>query len=215
MLTVPELPLWLSITLAALLLIGSAFVFIGAMGLACFRNFYERLHMPTLGATMGAAAILAAAALYSSYRAGEPALRYALILFFLSLAAPISLMMLSRAAAMRDFTKSWRDDSDNMFWQLAHDKETRETDEDVEKEIERKVERAESAENAEAAAAAQAEDIAETAEFAAAAVRRSGKAKPKAKAADKKGKMQSAAAERKPAKKPAAKPRRPRQKEKA
>lgn len=148
--TPPELPLWLSIALAVFLLAGSLFTFIGAFGLASFRNFYDRLHMPSLATTIGAACLLTATALYSSYRAGAPVLRDALILFFLSLAAPLSLMMLSRAAAMRDFTKSWRDTSDNMFWRLAReDKETTQTDEEVEAESARQTAAAEKAEERE------------------------------------------------------------------
>jgi|GEM_PF-255099 len=97
------LPFWLSIIIAALLIIGSLAVFIGALGLVSFRNFYDRLHMPGLGATAGAAAILLAGAIYASYQHHSLQFRFALILLFLTIAAPIVLMMLARAAAMRDF----------------------------------------------------------------------------------------------------------------
>jgi len=168
----PDLPLWLSLILAALLLGGSLCAFIGALGLACFRNFYDRLHFPGLSSTLGAAAILAACALYSSYLAGALILGDALILFFISVAAPISLMILTRAAAMRDFTKSWRDHSPNMFWQLAHDPITDETDAEADKQLKRedaRLERKDEREETHAAQAAAAQAKAEAAINAAAA----------------------------------------------
>lgn len=146
----PDLPLGLSLLVAALLLLGGGFTFIGALGLACFRNFYDRLHMPTLGTTFGAIAVLLASALYSSYSAGHIILRDGLILFFLSLAAPISTMMLARAAAMRDFTQNWHDSSDNMFWQLAQTENiiTDETDAEVKAALEQQEKQAKKAETA-------------------------------------------------------------------
>jgi len=116
-----DLPLWLSILLAVLLIGGGLFAFIGALGLVCFRNFYDRLHFPGLTSTLAAGAILAACIVYSSYCAGALILGDALILFFINLAATISLMMLTRAAAMRDFSKRWRDHSANILTELAHE----------------------------------------------------------------------------------------------
>jgi len=126
----PELPLVLSLLIVFFLLLGSLFIFIGALGLACFRNFYDRLHMPALGTTIGATAVLFSTSLYISYIEGHIIGRDILIIFFLALAAPINGMMLARAAAMRDLTQNWHDPSDNMFHQLVTD----ETDKQIEQE---------------------------------------------------------------------------------
>ncbi|KAA6404594.1 monovalent cation/H(+) antiporter subunit G [Candidatus Tokpelaia sp.] len=127
---VPELPLILSLLIVFFLLLGSLFTFIGALGLACFRNFYDRLHMPALGTTIGVTAVLLGTSLYISYIEGHIIGRDILIIFFLAFAAPINGMMLARAAAMRDFTQNWHDPSDNMFHRLVTD----ETDTQLEQE---------------------------------------------------------------------------------
>ena len=127
---VPELPLPLTLLIVFLLLSGSVLTFIGALGLVCFRNFYDRLHMPALGTTLGMASILLGTCFYTSYLAGHLILRDIMLIFFLSLSAPITLMMLARPAAMRDLTQNWHDASETIFHRLV----TNKTDEQTERE---------------------------------------------------------------------------------
>ena len=47
-----ELPLWAAWLVVALAVVGAAFSLTGALGLIRLRTFYERVHAPTLGATI-------------------------------------------------------------------------------------------------------------------------------------------------------------------
>jgi len=102
-----ELPLWLAITVAGFLVWGSGLTLIGCIGLVRFADFYDRLYMPTLGASWGSGGILVASMLYSFFHAGRPVLHELLITVFLFVTAPVAFMMLSRAALHRDDTKDW------------------------------------------------------------------------------------------------------------
>src|SRR5690554_7796893 len=48
-----ELPLWAAIVTAALVLLGASLALIGTVGLLRLKTFYERVHAPTLGTTLG------------------------------------------------------------------------------------------------------------------------------------------------------------------
>lgn len=102
-----DVPLWLAIVVVAFLLCGSGLTLLGCIGLVRFSSFYDRLHMPTLGTSWGIGAILIASMLYASFQAGRLILHELLIGFFLFVTAPVTLMMLSQAAALRDNTKDW------------------------------------------------------------------------------------------------------------
>lgn len=128
---VPQIPLALSLLIVFFLLCGSLFVFIGAAGFVFFRNFYDRLHMPALGTSLGMIAVLIGISIYISYIEEKPVLHGILIIVFISIAAPISLMMLARAAALRDVSNNWRDSSHSLFQHMITDK----TDAEVEKEM--------------------------------------------------------------------------------
>lgn len=96
------LPLWASIVVAGLLLLGASLAFIGSVGLLSFRSFYKRVHAPTLGTTLGAFFVLAGSITYFSVTQSRPVLHELLIGIFLSLTTPITLMLLVRAALYRD-----------------------------------------------------------------------------------------------------------------
>ncbi|HLV43601.1 MAG TPA: monovalent cation/H(+) antiporter subunit G, partial [Aggregatilineales bacterium] len=67
----PALPPWAAVTVSALVLIGSVFTLIGAIGLLRFRTFYERVHAPTIGSSFGVAGIsLAGIVCFSVLRNG-------------------------------------------------------------------------------------------------------------------------------------------------
>ena len=58
--TSAELPLWAAWIIVVLAVGGAALSLIGALGLARLQRFYDRVHAPTLGATLGMALILLA-----------------------------------------------------------------------------------------------------------------------------------------------------------
>ena len=56
----PDLPEWTAWLISALVIGGAAITLTGAIGLARLRSFYDRVHAPTLGATLGTGCILLA-----------------------------------------------------------------------------------------------------------------------------------------------------------
>jgi multicomponent K+:H+ antiporter subunit G len=97
-----ELPAWAALITAALLFAGAAITLIGALGLLRLGSFYERVHAPTLGTTLGAGCILLASMIYFSALETRPVLHEILIAIFVTLTTPVTLMILVRAAMLRD-----------------------------------------------------------------------------------------------------------------
>lgn len=96
------IPEWLQVAIALVVLIGALVTFIGTIGLMRFATFYQRIHAPTLGSSLGAALILAASSLHSSLAFGRPILHEVLVLIFILVTTPVTLMLLARAALYRD-----------------------------------------------------------------------------------------------------------------
>ena len=80
-----------------LLLLGSAFTLVGAIGLLRLPDFYMRLHGPTKSTTLGVGGIVLASVVYFSTHDNFASLHELLIPAFLFLTAPISAHMLSKA----------------------------------------------------------------------------------------------------------------------
>ncbi len=97
-----ELPAWVAALTALLLLLGAVVTLVGAVGLLRLRSFYERVHAPTLGTTLGTAAIALASMICFSALEGRPVLHALLIVVFITITTPVSLMILVRAASLRD-----------------------------------------------------------------------------------------------------------------
>lgn len=97
-----ELPPWAALLTAILLLVGAAFALTGSLGLLRLRSFYERVHAPTLGTTLGTGCILAASMIYFSVEQSRPVLHEVLIAVFMLITTPITLVVLVRAALFRD-----------------------------------------------------------------------------------------------------------------
>lgn len=100
--TLDDVPLWAALVIAASLLLGAALTFIGAVGLARMRNFYQRIHAPTLGTSFGAIGVLLASSILSSLLEQRPVIHEILIFVFVSVTTPVTLMLLARAALYRD-----------------------------------------------------------------------------------------------------------------
>lgn len=97
-----ELPLWASLLTSALVLLGAGLALTGSLGLLRLRTFYERVHAPTLASTLGAGCILIGSMLYFSVLQSRAVLHELLILAFLFITTPITLLLLVRAALYRD-----------------------------------------------------------------------------------------------------------------
>lgn len=100
-----DMPLWLAWVVVVLAIAGSALSLVGAIGLARLKRFYDRVHAPTLGATLGMVLILIASMAFFSFAEGRLVLRELLIGLFLTATTPVTLILLARAAAYRDRTE--------------------------------------------------------------------------------------------------------------
>lgn len=97
-----DIPVWLAIVVGLLSLAGALLTLVGCIGLARFESFYERIHAPTLGTSFGTVAVLLASILYFSATGQRPAIHEVLLLVFVSVTTPVTLMLLARAALYRD-----------------------------------------------------------------------------------------------------------------
>jgi multicomponent K+:H+ antiporter subunit G len=97
-----DVPLWVAVPVAALVLLGAALVLTGALGLLRFGTFYQRAHAPTLGTTFGMASILLASMLLFTALQSRLVLHEILIGVFVTLTTPVTLMLLVQAASWRD-----------------------------------------------------------------------------------------------------------------
>lgn len=96
------LPLWAAIPATLLLLLAGCLVLIGGLGLLRLSNFYQRSHGPAMINTLGAGCVLAASMLYFSATGSRPVIHELLITVFVLLTAPVTAMLLMRAAVHRD-----------------------------------------------------------------------------------------------------------------
>tara|TARA_R110000850_G_scaffold137901_1_gene259062 strand:- start:166 stop:540 length:375 start_codon:yes stop_codon:yes gene_type:complete len=92
---------WLAI---ALLILGSVFILIGAIGLVKLPDFYTRLHAPTKASTLGIGAILIASLLLHLIDDRGTNIQEFVISLFLFITAPVSAYMMAKAAIHRDVT---------------------------------------------------------------------------------------------------------------
>lgn len=97
-----QLPEWAALLVAVLLLAGAAITLIGAVGVVRLTTFYQRIHAPTLGTSLGAFFVVLASALYFSIGQGRLVVHEALIVVFIIVTTPVTLMLLARAALYRD-----------------------------------------------------------------------------------------------------------------
>ena len=97
-----ELPLWAAILTSMLLLLGSGLALIGSIGLLRFKTFYERIHAPTLGTTLGLFSVLAASMIYFSVSQTRPVVHEILIGIFVTTTTPVTFMFLVQATLYRD-----------------------------------------------------------------------------------------------------------------
>jgi multicomponent K+:H+ antiporter subunit G len=96
------LPAWAALLTAFLVLLGAGLTLIGAIGLLRMKTFYQRVHAPTLGTTLGAGFILIASMIFFSVSESRVVVHEVLIAIFVTVTTPVTLMLLVRAALSRD-----------------------------------------------------------------------------------------------------------------
>ena len=97
-----DLPAWAALPVGLLLLVGAGLALTGSFGLLRLGSFYERVHAPTLGTTLGIGCVLAAWTLFFSVLQARLVLHGVLIAVLMAAATPVTLMLLARAALYRD-----------------------------------------------------------------------------------------------------------------
>jgi multicomponent K+:H+ antiporter subunit G len=101
-----DLPGWVALLVALLLLIGAGLTLIGSFGLLRLKTFYQRVHAPTLGTTLGTGGILIASIVFFSAVQTRLVLHEILIAVFVVVTTPVTFMLLVRAAKARDDASS-------------------------------------------------------------------------------------------------------------
>lgn len=96
-----DLPAWAALLTALLVIAGAGLALIGSAGLLRLGTFYQRVHAPTLGATLGTGSILLASMIYFSVLETRPILHEILIAVFVTLTTPVTLILLVRATQNR------------------------------------------------------------------------------------------------------------------
>jgi multicomponent K+:H+ antiporter subunit G len=97
-----ELPSYIAVVTALLVVSGAALTLIGSLGLLRLRSFYDRVHAPTLGATLGTALVLLASIVMFSALESRPVVHELLIGAFMTVTTPVTFMLMVRAALHRD-----------------------------------------------------------------------------------------------------------------
>ena len=97
-----DLPLWLSILVSVLVVLGSFITMMGCLGLVRLDSFYLRIHAPTMGTSMGGGLVLLASAIYFTLTRERLVVHELAIFAFVSVTTPVTLMLLARATLFRD-----------------------------------------------------------------------------------------------------------------
>lgn len=95
-------PIWLALSIAFLVMLGATLTLIGAIGFLRLKNFYDRLHAPTLATSWGMGGVVLGSLLLASQVEGRIILHELVIALAILITAPVTLMLLGRAALHRD-----------------------------------------------------------------------------------------------------------------
>ena len=95
------LPLWAEITIAAMVLTGATNALLGSWGLLRLKTYFERVHAPSIIATMGCWCIMQGTIVYFSLQGQGLALHALLIALFVAITVPVTNIFLMRAALFR------------------------------------------------------------------------------------------------------------------
>lgn len=100
-----DLPLWIEITVAALLALSGIFALAAAVGLMRFKTFFMRLHPPALAFSMAAWCVTLASILFFTALEQTLALHHWLIIIFLAMTVPVTTTLLARTELFRQRTR--------------------------------------------------------------------------------------------------------------
>lgn len=95
------MPALSDVVVALLLLVSGVVVLVAALGLWRLPDFFLRMHAPALASTLAAWTVTLASIVHFSARGDGLALHAWLIIIVLSITAPVTTMVLARAALFR------------------------------------------------------------------------------------------------------------------
>ena len=95
-------PLWVDALAAAFVIVGGLAALIGSFGVLRLGTFFQRVHAPTLGATLGTWSVVLASIAQGSFARGQPSVHAVVIALCIAVTAPITTIFLLRAAIFRD-----------------------------------------------------------------------------------------------------------------
>jgi multicomponent K+:H+ antiporter subunit G len=94
-------PVWVDALTAVFLVLGAVTALIGSFGLLRVKTFFQRVHPPSLVATVGTWGITLATVVDASFATRRPYLHAILVPLFVALTAPVTTVLLTRAALFR------------------------------------------------------------------------------------------------------------------
>jgi multicomponent K+:H+ antiporter subunit G len=94
-------PLWVDVATATFVVVGALAALVGSFGLVRLPSFFQRVHAPTLGATVGTWGFVLAMVLQLSFATGRPFVHALLVAVFIALTTPVTTALLMRAALFR------------------------------------------------------------------------------------------------------------------
>lgn len=97
-----DVSIWVAVPIAVLLVIGASLTLLGCIGLMRFQSFYARIHAPTIGTSFGMIFISVASMLYFTATQSRLVTHEVLLIVFITVTTPATLMLLARAAIYRD-----------------------------------------------------------------------------------------------------------------
>lgn len=91
-----------AVVTALLVVLGAMLALVGSIGLLRLKSFYDRVHAPTMGTTLGMVLVLLASVVLFSALESRPVLHEIAIGVFMTITTPVTFMLLLRAALHRD-----------------------------------------------------------------------------------------------------------------
>ncbi len=96
-----DLPVWAAAVVSFLLVVAGFFALTGSVGLLRLRDFYSRIHAPTLANTLAAFCLVVSILITASFVQHRFVAHSLLVSFFLIITSPVTAMLLMRAAIKR------------------------------------------------------------------------------------------------------------------
>jgi multicomponent K+:H+ antiporter subunit G len=96
------IPPWMDLIAAFLVVLGGIAALVGSIGVLRLGSFFQRVHAPTLTATLGTWCFAFATVAQVSFARGQLFVHALLIPIFIALTAPVTTLFLTRAALFRE-----------------------------------------------------------------------------------------------------------------